>query len=73
VARARGLRKLQLINEARRQCPDLVIVLGEDLTLFRDESKANFLFLKQFVWSGRIEKLGFDEVFMDVTEQVYLI
>lgn len=61
-ARRRGLRKLQLIKEARQICPELVIVLGEDLTKFRDASKSLYLFLRAFCWSGKVEKLGFDEV-----------
>lgn len=69
-ARRRGLHKLQLIKEAKQVCPDVVIVLGEDLTKFRDASKNLYLFLRSFVWGGRIEKLGFDEVFMDVTDMI---
>lgn len=61
-ARRRGLYKLQLIREARKQCPDLVIVLGEDLSPFRDASKELYQFLKTFSWSGKVERLGFDEV-----------
>ncbi|KAK6359443.1 hypothetical protein TWF696_000602 [Orbilia brochopaga] len=70
VARKKGLHKLQLLSEAKRACPELVVVNGENLDLFRDCSKDNFLFLKQYIWSGRIERLGFDEVFMDVTDQI---
>ncbi|KAF3208592.1 hypothetical protein TWF679_007653 [Orbilia oligospora] len=58
------------IREAKRACPDLVVVNGENLDLFRDCSKENFLFLKEYIWSGKIERLGFDEVFMDVTDQI---
>lgn len=61
-ARRRGLRKLQLISEAKRICPDVVIVLGEDLTKFRDASKDLYLYLRSFVWGDRVERLGFDEV-----------
>lgn len=61
-ARRRGLRKLQLIKEAKKICPDVVIVLGEDLTKFRDASKGLYAFLRSFLWGARIEKLGFDEV-----------
>jgi DNA polymerase iota len=61
-ARRRGLHKLQLIKDAKRICPDVVIVLGEDLTRFRDASKELYRFLNRFVWGGRVEKLGFDEV-----------
>ncbi|PGG99160.1 hypothetical protein GX51_06419 [Blastomyces parvus] len=71
-ARRRGLRKLQLIKEAKKVCPDVVIVPGEDLTRFRDASKEIYAFLGEFVagWGGRAERLGFDEVFLDVTSLV---
>lgn len=61
-ARRRGLYKLQLVREARKLCPDLIIVLGEDLTRFRDASKALYNFLRGFAWSEKVERLGFDEV-----------
>ncbi|KAE8355807.1 hypothetical protein BDV28DRAFT_128151 [Aspergillus coremiiformis] len=69
-ARRRGLRKLQLIQEAKQICPELVIVLGEDLTKFRDASKNLYRFLRAFCWSGKVEKLGFDELFLDVTDMI---
>ncbi|KAJ0424468.1 hypothetical protein BJY00DRAFT_276753 [Aspergillus carlsbadensis] len=69
-ARRRGLHKLQLIKDARQVCPDVVIVLGEDLTKFRDASKDLYLFLRGFIWGERVEKLGFDEIFMDVTDMI---
>jgi DNA polymerase iota len=61
-ARRRGLRKLQLISEAKRICPDMVIILGEDLTLFRDASKDLYHFLKESLRIPLCERLGFDEV-----------
>lgn len=61
-ARRRGLRKLQLIKEAKQICPDVVIVLGEDLSRFRDVSKDLFLYIRSFVWGEKVERLGFDEV-----------
>ncbi|KAK2736601.1 hypothetical protein FQN57_000718 [Myotisia sp. PD_48] len=67
VARRRGLKKLQLIKEAKKICPDVVIVLGEDLTRFRDASKDIYSLLETLVTCDRAEKLGFDEVFLDVT------
>jgi DNA polymerase iota len=48
----------------------VVIVLGEELGRFRDASKALYKFLEAFTWSGKVERLGFDEVFMDVTDLV---
>ncbi|PVI06831.1 DNA/RNA polymerase [Periconia macrospinosa] len=67
-ARRRGLHKLQLISEAKRICPDVVVVLGEDLTRFRNVSKQLYTFLKSFSWNRKCERLGFDEVWMDVTD-----
>ncbi|KJZ80416.1 hypothetical protein HIM_00266 [Hirsutella minnesotensis 3608] len=67
-ARKRGVRKLMLVSEARKLCPDLVIVEGEDLTPFRDTSKILFNFLRSHSWNDKAERLGFDEVFMDVTD-----
>ncbi|KAF2447285.1 DNA/RNA polymerase [Karstenula rhodostoma CBS 690.94] len=69
-ARRRGLYKLQLIKEAKQICPDVVIVLGEDLTRFRNASKELYAFLRSFSWNSRCERLGFDEVWMDVTDMV---
>jgi len=59
-----------LISEARKACPDVIIVLGEDLTRFRNYSKDLYAFLRQFSWNGRAERLGFDEVWLDVTDIV---
>ncbi|KAI5466875.1 hypothetical protein BGZ63DRAFT_410011 [Mariannaea sp. PMI_226] len=69
-ARALGLRKLMTVTEAKRVCPQLVLVDGEDLTPFRDTSKILFDFFKSHSWNGLLERLGFDEVFMDVTDIV---
>lgn len=69
-ARRRGLYKLQLVQEAKKTCPDMILVLGEDLTRFRNASKDNYNFLRGYSWSNKVERLGFDEVFMDVTDLV---
>ena len=61
-ARRRGLYKLQLVHEAKKMCPDVIIVLGEDLTRFRNASKDNYNFLRGYTWSDKVERLGFDEV-----------
>lgn len=61
---------MQLISEAKKVCPDVVIVLGEELGRFRDASKMLYKHLEKFSWSGKVERLGFDEVFMDVTDIV---
>ncbi|KEQ71285.1 DNA/RNA polymerase [Aureobasidium namibiae CBS 147.97] len=69
-ARRRGLRKLQLIKDARRICPDVIIVLGEDISRFRDASKTLYQFLRSFSWNDRAERLGFDEVWLDITDMI---
>ncbi|KAI9158450.1 membrane protein [Paramyrothecium foliicola] len=69
-ARKLGVRKLMLATEAKRLCPELVLVDGEDLTPFRDTSKILFNFLRSHSWNHKVERLGFDEVFMDVTDMV---
>ena len=69
-ARRRGLHKLQLITDAKRICPDVVIELGEDISKFRDASKELYNFISDYSWNGKIERLGFDEVWMDVTDMV---
>ncbi|SPO05658.1 related to DNA Polymerase iota (POLI) [Cephalotrichum gorgonifer] len=70
VARARGVSKLTQISVAKKACPELVIVDGEDLTPFRDVSKKLYRLLKSHSWNGKVERLGLDEVFMDVTDIV---
>jgi DNA polymerase iota len=64
------LHKLQLIREAKKVCPDVVIVVGEDLTRFRDASKDLYRFLQAFAWSGKVERLGFDEVWYVLHRQL---
>ena len=56
--------------EARTLCPDVVIVLGEDLTRFRNASKTLYNLLRAFSWNDKVERLGFDEVWLDVTDIV---
>ncbi|KAI1101907.1 DNA/RNA polymerase [Jackrogersella minutella] len=70
AARARGVKKLMLISEAQKICPDLVIINGEDLTPFRDASKKLWSVLRSHSWNDRVERLGLDEVFLDVTDVV---
>lgn len=70
AARARGVRKLQPVAEARRLCPDLVLADGEDLSAFRDASKRLYGLLRSLAWGRRAERLGLDEVFLDATDMV---
>lgn len=70
VARARGVKKLQLISEAKKLCPELVLADGEDLTAFRDVSKKLYSLLRSYSWNKKAERLGLDEIFLDVTDMV---
>lgn len=69
-ARALGVRKLSTVRDALRRCPDLILVDGEDLTWYRRLSKRCWGLVRGIVWGGKVEKLGLDELFCDVTEMV---
>ncbi|XP_011477067.1 DNA polymerase iota isoform X1 [Oryzias latipes] len=68
VARERGVTKLMSVTDAKEKCPELVLVRGEDLTLYREASHQVTELLSSFC--PLVERLGFDENFMDVTEMV---
>ncbi|KAH8903976.1 impB/mucB/samB family protein [Coniochaeta sp. PMI_546] len=70
VARRHGVTKLMGISDAKKICPDLILVDGEDLSAFRDVSKKLYRLLRSYSWNGKIERLGLDEVFLDVTDIV---
>lgn len=69
-ARALGVQKLATIKESLRKCPELILVNGEDLSYFRKLSNQVWRLVKGIVWEGRVEKLGLDELFCDVTEMI---
>ncbi|KAL1900885.1 hypothetical protein Sste5346_001946 [Sporothrix stenoceras] len=67
-ARRRGVKKLMRITEARRICPDIVLVDGEDLSPFRDVSKQLYRLMRDMVGpTAPVERLGLDEMFVDAT------
>lgn len=68
IAREFGVKKLMLLSEAMRLCPELVLVNGEDLTNYRQMSNKIFSVLLNF--TPTIEKLGMDENYLDVTDVV---
>ncbi|XP_029019106.1 DNA polymerase iota isoform X2 [Betta splendens] len=68
VAREQGLTKLMSVTDAKEKCPQLVLVNGENLTHYREMSyKVTELLMS---YSPLVERLGFDENFMDITEVV---
>ncbi|PWZ03293.1 DNA/RNA polymerase [Testicularia cyperi] len=69
-ARGAGVNKLDSIKDALKKCPDMVLVNGEDLTYFRQVSSQVWRLVRKIIWHKRVEKLGMDELFCDVTEMV---
>ncbi|CAL8344554.1 unnamed protein product [Lota lota] len=68
VAREQGVTKLMSVVDAQEKCPQLVLVKGEDLTHYRDMSyKVTELLMS---YCHLVERLGFDENYVDVTEMV---
>lgn len=68
IAREFGVKKCMLITEALSLCPQLVIVNGEDLYNYRKMSASVTEVIKEF--TNKVEKLGFDENFVDISELV---
>ncbi|XP_012941207.1 DNA polymerase iota [Aplysia californica] len=68
IAREKGVTKLMYLTDAKKKCSDLVLVSGEDLTNYRHMSYQISEFLQKY--SPIVERLGFDENFVDVTEIV---
>ncbi|XP_059192229.1 DNA polymerase iota [Centropristis striata] len=68
VARDQGVTKLMSVTDAKEKCPQLVLVKGEDLTHYREMSYKMTELLMSYC--PLVERLGFDENFMDVTKMV---
>ncbi|EAT41670.1 AAEL006715-PA [Aedes aegypti] len=68
IAREYGIKKMMLINEATKLCPDLVLVNGEDLTKYKQMSAKIHEIMHKF--TPNVEKLGLDENYLDVTREI---
>nr|KAF7427678.1 hypothetical protein H0235_007372 [Vespula pensylvanica] len=68
IAREYGIKKWMSVQEALSLCPDLVLVNGEDLTIYRQYSAKIMDILHQF--TPLIERLGLDDNFLDITSIV---
>lgn len=68
AARAFGIKKGDSLQVVREKCPDITICNGEDLTFYGQISQQVFDVASRF--SAKVEKLGLDEVFVEMTEQV---
>ncbi|KFP87916.1 DNA polymerase iota, partial [Apaloderma vittatum] len=67
-ARKLGVQKLMSVRDAKEKCPQLVLVNGEDLAPYREMSYKVTELLGEFC--PLVERLGFDENFVDITELV---
>ncbi|KFW11694.1 DNA polymerase iota, partial [Eurypyga helias] len=67
-ARKLGVKKLMSVRDAKAKCPQLILVNGEDLTPYREMSYKVTELLVEFC--PLVERLGFDENFVDITEIV---
>lgn len=68
AARAYGVAKGDSLDVVRRKCPQIEIKSGEDLTFYRHVSQQVFDYVCR--WSKEVERLGMDEVFVDLTQAV---
>ena len=68
IARNMGVKKSMNAKEAKKVCPELVLVNGEDLKNYREYSQRTFQLCKEQFQD--VERLGFDENFIDVTKTV---
>lgn len=68
VARDLGVKKMTWVKDALQQCPSLILLNGEDISKYRFMSERIYQCLTTF--SPLVEKLGLDENFLDITEQV---
>ena len=68
AARAFGIKKGDSLQVVREKCPEITICNGEDLTFYGELSQRAFDVAAR--WSSKVEKLGLDEVFVDVTDLV---
>ncbi|CAJ1379975.1 unnamed protein product [Effrenium voratum] len=68
AARAFGIKKGDSLQLVRQKCPEIAICNGEDLTFYSEISQRVFEVASRF--SPRVERLGLDEVFVDLGDQV---
>lgn len=68
VAREYGVKKLMLVADAKKLCPELVLLDGEDISKYKAMSARINEVMNRF--SGSVEKLGLDENYLDVTKEI---
>lgn len=65
IAKSYGVKTAETLNEARRKCPNLLIVPPRH-TVYKEYSRRLFALLQEY--SPVIEKFSIDEAFMDMTD-----
>ncbi|CAG5117633.1 unnamed protein product [Candidula unifasciata] len=70
IARKCGVPKSTFVSDAKKICPNLVLVCGEDLTNYRQMSYTISEFFQKY--TPCVERLGFDENFIDASELVQM-
>jgi len=68
AARAHGIKKGDSLPEVMRKCPSITICNGEDLCFYREISTSIFKIVSR--WTPKVQRLGLDEFFADITELV---
>jgi DNA polymerase iota len=70
-ARARGVQKLMLKTDAKKACPELIIVDGSDLTLYRKRSREVYMAFREAIknmdQNNAATKTYMDEMVADMT------
>ena len=68
IARSLGIKKLMYIKDAVKICPQMILCNGEDLLKYRKMSSEIHSVIQNY--SNKVEKLGMDENFIDVTHLI---
>lgn len=68
IARDLGIKKLMYIKDAIKICSEMVLCNGEDLLKYRNMSTEIHAVIQNY--SDKVEKLGMDENFVDVTHLI---
>lgn len=70
IAKSYGVKTAETLNEARRKCPNLLIVPPRH-SVYKEYSKRLFSLLREY--SPIIEKFSIDEAFIDMTENTEIL
>ena len=69
-AREFGIEKGESADVVRRKCPEIVLKNGEDLSYYVSLSEKWRSFVESFAGGCSVERLGLDELFVDITSLV---